>query len=92
MIADTYKFAKEIDKIYIIKDICKVKYIKPSDSPIKKLEKEIEIEKTIDSASSWENLTVAVNGKSLEVDIEREIANIAKVKKIDFYLWARYAK
>ena len=89
----TAKTRKSKDNIKnIIKDICKVKYIKPSDSPIKKLEKEIEIEKTIDSASSWENLTVAVNGKSLEVDIEREIANIAKVKKIDFYLWARYAK
>ena len=59
---------------------------------VKKLEKEIEIEKTVDSASNWEDLIAAVKGKPFVVDIEKEIEDISKVKKIDFYLWARFAK
>ena len=81
---------KEVIK-NIIKDILKTKYIKQSDFMVKKLEKEIEIEKTVDSASNWEDLIAAVKGKPFVVDIEKEIEDISKVKKIDFYLWARFA-
>lgn len=76
---------KEKDK-EDIKDIIKDILI------IKKLKKEIDIEKTVDSASNWEDLATTVKNKPFEVDIEKEIEDISKVKKIDFYLWARFAK
>lgn len=72
----------------IIRDICKVKYIKQSDPQIKKLEKEIEIEEAL-TAGGWENLSEKI--KLFDVDIEKQISDISMVKKIDFYLWTRYA-
>ena len=56
------------------------------------MKKAIDIEKTVDSASNWEDLATTVKNKPFEVDIEKEIEDISKVKKIDFYLWARFAK
>lgn len=80
----------DCEVIEILKDICKAVEFKRATNKIDLLQKELKIEETFANANN-ENLLDQINDQ-WGIDITALIENISEVKKIDFGLWALFAK
>ncbi len=74
----------------IVKDIFKIHYLKTCTSTIDRLKKEIEIENFFNNDDCMKE--VFDDKENFGINLIKQLKDISLVKKIDFYLWAKFSK